>query len=227
MSDFVELNTAYDQQTVEVFRRALASDSTCVDVGCHAGAILREMLQYAPDGILYAFEPIPSFYQYLEATFPSVRLYNLALADTVGESTFQHVTSNPGYSGLKQRRYDRPDETIEEIVVKTDRLDNIVPENVAVALIKIDVEGAELNVMRGAERTLRRCRPIVVFEHGLGGADRYGASPELVYDLLSDCGLEVSLMADWLNGGPVLGRQGLVDQYYGGPNFYFMAHRPA
>lgn len=225
MTDFVTLNTAYDKQTVEVFRRALTRDSTCVDVGCHAGTILREMLHCAPDGSHYAFEPLPSFYQYLEATFPSVQLYNLALSDTAGESTFQHVTSNPGYSGLRQRRYDRPDETIEQIVVRTDRLDNIVPESVDVSLIKIDVEGAELNVMRGAERTLRRCRPIIVFEHGLGGADRYGASPELVYDLLSDCGLEVSLMADWLCGGPVLGREGLVAQYNGGPNFYFMAHR--
>ncbi|HLY39530.1 MAG TPA: FkbM family methyltransferase [Candidatus Binatia bacterium] len=49
---------------------------------------------------------------------------------------------------------------------------------------RLDVEGAELEVLRGAGRTLHRWKPYVVFEHGLGAADSYGTSPGMVHELL-------------------------------------------
>ena len=57
--------------------------------------------------------------------------------------------------------------------------------------MKIDVEGAELLVMRGAAETLGRHKPFVIFEHGIGGADLYGSKPGEVFDLLSDAGLRI------------------------------------
>jgi precorrin-6B methylase 2 len=50
------MNAAYDAQAVEVMRRCLRADSNCVDVGCHEGSILSEMLRFAPAGTHYAFE---------------------------------------------------------------------------------------------------------------------------------------------------------------------------
>src|SRR4030095_15292398 len=176
----------------------------CIDVGCHQGAILDDMLRIAKDGTHFAFEPLPDLFAGLAAHYagiPGVRLYELALSDNSGETTFQHVVSNPGYSGLKQRHYDRPDEQVVEIAVKMARLDDVLPPGIDIHLVKIDVEGAELQVLRGGIGMLRRCRPFVVFEHGLGAADCYGTRPEHVFDLLSDCGLRVSLMKDWLQQG--------------------------
>jgi FkbM family methyltransferase len=218
-------NTAYDEQTFAVMRRCLNEDSNCVDVGCHRGSILEEMLRLAPAGTHYAFEPIPELYQDLISSFPSVKVFDVALADAVGEVSFQHVTSNPGYSGLKRRRYDRPDETVAEIRVKTDLLDNIIPEGQPISLIKIDVEGAELQVLRGGAKTIRSSRPVIIFEHGSGAADCYGSTPEEVYDLLVEqCNLQLSLMEDWLKGNGPLSREGFAAQFYQGLNFYFMAH---
>ena len=73
---------------------------------------------------------------------------------------------------------------------------------------------------------LRRCRPFVVFEHGLGAADCYGARPEQVFDLLSDCGLRVSLMKDWLEHGSTKGftRAALAEEFDMRRNYYFLAH---
>lgn len=218
-------NITYDEQTFAVMRRCLREDSNCVDVGCHRGAILEEMLRLAPAGTHYAFEPIPEFYQDLISSFPNVKVFDVALNDAVGEVSFQHVTSNPSYSGLKRRRYDRPHETVAEISVKTDLLDNIIPEGLPISLMKIDVEGAELQVLRGGAQTIRKSRPVIIFEHGLGAADCYGSRPEQVYDLLTgQCDLQIFLMEDWLKGDSPLSREGFAAQFYQGINFYFMTY---
>jgi FkbM family methyltransferase len=224
-SGSVVVDNAYDEQTFAVMRRCLREDSNCVDVGCSSGDILKEMLRLAPAGTHYAFEPIPEFYQKLISSFPRVKVFDAALSDSVGEVSFQHVTSNPFYSGLKRRRYDRPHEIVEEIRVKTDLLDNIIPEDWPIALIKIDVEGAELQVLRGAVNTIRKSRSVIIFEHGLGAADCYGTTPKQVYSLLTlQCDLQVSLMEDWLKGDGPLSQEGFAAQFYQGLNFYFMAH---
>jgi len=217
-------NTAYDEQTLAVMYRSLSSNSNCVDVGCHKGSILEEMLRFAPAGIHYAFEPIPNLYLELVSSFPSVKIYEIALSDSVGEASFQYVGSNPPYSGLKKREYPSSNETIEEIKVRTDLLDNIIPEDFPIAFIKIDVEGGELQVLRGAAKTIRRSKPVVVFEHGVGAADYYGTTPEQVYDFFAEsCDLKVSLMEDWLRGGAPLTREEFNARYHAG-EFYFMAH---
>jgi hypothetical protein len=58
------------------------------------------------------------------------------------------------------------------------------------ALIKIDVEGAEEQVLRGAERTLAEHRPLVVLEHDRR-AEHFGTSSTTIHGLLAAAGLRV------------------------------------
>jgi hypothetical protein len=73
--------------------------------------------------------------------------------------------------------------------------------------------------------TVRKNRPVIVFEHGLGAADHYRTAPDDVYDLLADeCGLRLFLMADWLRGdGGGLGKDAFREQFYSGANYCFLA----
>lgn len=164
-----------------LFAGALAPDSNCIDVGCHHGIILREMVRCAPEGRHIAFEPIPDLCQKLVTRFPRVDVRQAALSSESGERTFAHLPERPGYSHLV------PDaETVEEpaaelITVRVEPLDRALPDGYAPSLVKIDVEGAELEVLRGAVETLARFRPIVIFEHGF---DRREDSDE-IFDLLS------------------------------------------
>jgi hypothetical protein len=80
---------------------------------------------------------------------------------------------------------------VNSIEVKLERLDDALPDGYVPALIKIDVEGAELQVMQGAAETLARHRPFVVFEHGVGGADLYDTGPGQVFDLLIEARLRI------------------------------------
>ncbi|MGH1503724.1 MAG: FkbM family methyltransferase [Acidimicrobiales bacterium] len=221
-------NLRYDAQTHAIIERVFrdaAPGAIGIDVGCHEGLILRHLLEAAPDIEHLAIEPLPHLAAHLRSTFPSVAVHEVALvAEPDGPLEFQHVTSNPGYSGIRQRAFDRPDETVETISVATAQLDDLVPAEAEVALLKVDVEGAELGVFQGARATLERCRPVVVFESGLGAADIYGTTPEDVHGFFSDLGMKVSLLGTWLEDGPALRKDQYVRQFQDGINFYFAAH---
>jgi FkbM family methyltransferase len=219
-------NRQYDAQTPRVMARVLSRDSNCIDVGCHHGMVLDAMLALSPQGHHHGFEPLPDFYAALVRKYAGnghVSLHEVALAAEPGETTFQHVVTNPGYSGIRKRLYDR-EEQIVEIRVKRARLDDVIPRERAIRFIKVDVEGGELGVYQGGIELLRRSRPYVVFEHGLNAADYYGTRPEQVHDLFEGCGMKLSLMIDWLEGRPPLSRAEFVRQFDERINFYFLAH---
>ena len=219
-------NQRYDRQTDLVISKVCQKDSSCIDVGCHKGEVLDIMLQYAPNGTHFGFEPIPDMYKSLTEKYgENCQFFEIALSDKKGETTFNLVLSNPAYSGIQKRRYDRPNEEDTSITVQMDSLDNLIPEDANIDLIKIDVEGGELGVLKGARNLINRSKPVVVFEHGLGAADVYGTKPEQVYDLLSgEYGMQVSLMKNWLMNKPSLEKTEFSRQFNEGENHYFIGY---
>jgi len=171
---------------------ALRDDSNAIDVGANQGDTLEMILAVAPNGRHIAYEPIPGLAQQLATSYPQVDVRNAACSDEAGSAAFTHVLNAPAMSGLRQRA-DLPAHAaqVEQITVQLDKLDDALPEDYVPSLVKIDVEGAELLVLRGAAETLARHRPFVIFEHGIGGADLYGSKPGEVFDLLADCRLRV------------------------------------
>ena len=222
----VTRNQKYDHQTLQVMKRLLKADSNCIDVGCHKGDVLKFMLDYSPNGTHYAFEPIPDLFENLISHFPSnCRFHQVGLSDSIGEAPFNYVISNPAYSGFEKRSYDSVDERDTKIIVNTDLLDNIIPEDHKIDFIKIDVEGAELNVLKGGILTIKRNKPVIVFEHGLGAADYYKTKPDDIYDILNGiCGLRISLMENWLKDKKPLNKEEFKEQFYKKLNYYFIAY---
>jgi FkbM family methyltransferase len=220
-------NQRYDRLTQAVIRHVCRPDSHCVDVGCHKGEILDLLLKAAPQGAHFGFEPIPLLFQNLKTKYagqPNCQLFDVALSNKKGTSSFNYVVSNPSYSGLIKRHYDRPNEEDTQITVRTERMDDFFPSDARIDLIKIDVEGGELMVLEGAVQTLRRCKPVVIFEHGIGASDLYGSTPEKVFDLLEGCGLRVSLLDRFLKNAPAFTREAFAKQYYDQRNYYFVAY---
>jgi FkbM family methyltransferase len=214
-------NWQYDRQTFEVMRRVLKRDSCFVDIGAHTGQILRQAIALAPDGKHWAFEPLPHLFKNLKVDFPSANIFNVALSDASGViEDFGHDLDMPGRSGMKRTPMDAG-HNFEKIPIRTETLDSFIFG--PVDMIKIDVEGAELMVLRGARNTIASTKPVIVFEHGLGGADSYGHTPEQVFDLLADCGLRLSTMTRWLADDPPLSRVQFCNHFYTGKDFYFMA----
>ncbi len=219
-------NQQYDAQTVKILKKICRPDSNCIDVGCHKGEMLDLILRYAPQGQHDCFEPLPDLYKGLiQKKYPTnCRFYEVALSRHTGTTSFNYVVSNPSYSGILRRRYDRPNEEDTLITVKTELLDNIIPLDKTIDFIKIDVEGAELLVLEGAQKTINRCQPIIVFEHGLGASDVYGTTPRQIFSFFEKNNMHISLMRDWLSASPPLSIEAFEHQFNTSQNYYFIAH---
>jgi FkbM family methyltransferase len=177
------------------------------------------MVNRAPQGRHYAFEPIPVLAEQLRETYPQVQVRQAALYNEPGEAEFLLVPEDMGYSGLRERAYPG-DYHPEPIQVPLERLDDVLPDDYVPHLIKIDVEGAELQVFQGALQTLKRHRPVLVFEHGPGASDRYGTTPEAVHDLLAG---EVGLRLFDLDATGPLNREAFSANFYSGSRWNYVA----
>jgi len=180
----ITTNLRNDILLKKIIRQVLNKNDNAVDIGCHKGEILELFLRYAPEGKHYAIEPIPYFYERLIKKFPSVQIFRNALSDENGEQTFYWVKDNPAYSGLSKRKFS--ENKVQPIDVEVKKLDDLIPENVKLKFIKIDVEGAELKVLRGAERIIRQYKPIIAFEFGIGGSDYYNTNADDVYEFFEE-----------------------------------------
>ena len=181
----MEARDSLDMHNLSLLMRFwLRGNSNCLDIGASMGVVLREMLTLAPNGTHIAFEPLPERALALRGRFPNADIRQIALSDHYGTSEYTHVPDCDGYSGLRPQWYPRNWRT-EQIEVEVDTLDRCLPPGYKPALVKIDVEGAEREVIAGGMEVLRSARPIVVFEHFQGGAgDGYGYGPKELYPLL-------------------------------------------
>jgi hypothetical protein len=86
--------------------------------------------------------------------------------------------------GLQQHNV-RQNDRVLQIDVSCDRLDNILAPDYRVDFIKIDVEGAELAAFMGAEKTLRRYQPILLFECTKSALSAHVIIPEKIFEFLT------------------------------------------
>lgn len=222
-----KLQELRDVSDVQNMKRLLAfcvwPDGNCVDIGAHRGWVLSEMLRVAPEGRHIAFEPIPELADLLKAEFPGVEVHQAALSDAPGESEFAHVRGTAeGWSGLRFRPLPTGEPAdVENIVVPLVVLDQILEPDYRPAVIKIDVEGAEEQVFRGSLQTLRRHRPVVIFEHGLGSADVFGTTPKTIHTLLREA---VDYRIFDLDGNGPYSQAEFEDCFYSRSRVNFIAH---
>jgi FkbM family methyltransferase len=182
----VTTNLKNDILLKKIIKQTIKEDDNCIDIGCHKGEILELFIRYAPKGKHFAFEPIPYYYKKLKTKFPSVNVLNCALSDESGKQKFFWIKDKPAYSGLSKRKFSNADDQIQEINVETKKLDEIIPENIKIKFIKIDVEGAELKVLQGAEKIIKRDKPVIAFEFGIGGSEFYNISAQDMFKFFTE-----------------------------------------
>jgi len=166
--------------------RLLRPGMTVMDIGANVGLLTRQFCQQVgQNGRVYAFEPDPLTFQFLEyntRSFQNKELVQFAVSDNQEPALLHlNLTSGAGNSLLNQSH------STESVPVTCISLDEFLKQhgNPSVDAIKIDVEGAELSVLRGMRQTVTRLPGLkIIIEYCPANLKAGGVEPRAVFDEL-------------------------------------------
>lgn len=154
---------AGERQERALIAREVRGGMVAVDVGANVGLhVLGLARATSPGGQVHAFEPDPDNFRLLsravrEAAAEHVRLHQAAASDRAGQATLYVSDANRGDHRLAPAEEARRSITVPSVV-----LDEVLAGEPHVDFVKIDVQGAEVAVLRGLNATLTRNRGIQV-----------------------------------------------------------------
>jgi len=158
----------------DIYVALLRPGDVAVDAGAHQGDHTLQMAQaVAPGGRVIAIEAAPELVRALAALVQTsyrqlaeiVDIREVGLSDRHGRGTFYYAPEAPGLSGLRNRGQMVPG-PLKEFAVDLAPLDSVCQSAPGpIRFMKIDIEGAEYDALRGGRQTILRERPVIVFEH--------------------------------------------------------------
>lgn len=195
----------YSRDIILLMNRIIKQGDVFADVGANIGEIsLAAAKRVGVSGKVYSFEPMTYLFQRL---VQHIEMNNIKQITTVRqglareprtaiiyaqEEKFKDGTSHAGLGTIYP--FGDRNQPVEEIELTT--LDNYFNEHEIqkLNLIKIDVEGAELDVLHGARYTLERHKPLVILELQAETARVAGNSAEEIVTLLRSSGYDIFLI---------------------------------
>lgn len=164
------LSTEYPFEIEAKLLRAIDfKESVMLDIGANLGfysAALEDI--FGPEK-MYLFEPLPELYQKLKYRFRESHVFDIALSNTSGRQKISVPIINGKLYKTRAtlNNHNEIDQTgSEDIEISLRPLDSIVKNEIEghIGLIKIDVEGHELQVIEGATDTVKEHQPILLVE---------------------------------------------------------------
>jgi len=183
-------------------KRANIYPKTIFDVGANIGQTANYFIEHFPDADIYCFEPVGATYRELVSNISNKKIhtFNQGLGSAVAEHTI-HINNSSGSSSLKgdDGRF------LKTEVVKIDTAQNFLVENKIkeVDLLKIDVEGYELEVISGFGPMLKTNVKLIYAEVGFDKNDPYKTYISDLLELTRDSGFITSGFYEpyrWGNG---------------------------
>lgn len=153
-----------------------------IDVGAHKGEFLEKMLKIEKIKTFYAFEPQKNIFDKLNMKFSKnnkITLFNCAMDKEVSKKRLQinklsmtsslaEINEKSAYLKLKNFLTSSKKNFVDEYEVQTNTVDKVFKEmNLNNTLLKIDVEGYEMNVIKGSLEKLKEI-PFILLENQFG-----------------------------------------------------------
>lgn len=180
-----------------LLKSALQPQMTFVDIGANVGYF--SLLAAKAEARVFAFEPNPLNQQLLESSiarnkFTHVTLFKCALSDHTGTATLHSDRNNFGSPSLALANVPEPDG---EHTVSLATLDESLPPDIPVDIIKIDVQGAEAAVFRGARDVIERSPNLrILMEFWPKGIRNCGDDPQAMLEQLVAVGFTLQRIPD-------------------------------
>jgi FkbM family methyltransferase len=208
----VYFSPAYERGTTAALRTLLQPGDTFLDVGANIGWYTTlAALRVGPSGSVHAFEPHPVAFSDLVANVRVNRLTNVkALPIAIGSNSGHAMLVTEQGSPVSQSYISSNIGTNQQChgvhVTTLDQLHNSLQVNhpLAAVVIKVDVEGLELDVLRGAARLIDAYKPIFVLEINAHAAATQHHSAEAAIIRLRNNGYNTFVTPDMRYGLPKL-----------------------
>lgn len=178
---------SWDDHVVQACLAMLPTSGVFYDIGASVGYISIEMAAQQRGGRVIAFEPQPDLAENVAISaklngFDHLDVYQVMLGDMPGQSALYVGSHSVHASALAREAGSKKLACLMTTLDEMVGAGMIPPPNA----IKIDVEGAELTVFKGAEKTIREHRPHIIFESD-ANMDRYGYGRKDILGFLSSC----------------------------------------
>ena len=191
------LNGVYESSITNFLKAHLKSNMVFVDVGAHIGyySLLASKL-VGSGGAVYAFEPTPTIFERLsknvtENNYQNIYLCNKAVWDKTGYLAFAISKDNPANNRIELN------DTARGLMVKSTTLDDLFLHNNPRLpdVIKIDAEGSELRILRGAEQTIGNHSSInIILEFSPYNLSKIDTRPEDLLDEIEKLELSLNIL---------------------------------
>lgn len=207
-----------DRGEFALLLRELRPDSVLFDIGANVGVVTLAAASRSPLGIIHSFEPWPLHLERLSANillngFRNIHVNAFALGKKKHTGVLHVIDPvNTGMATLYPGDSSVRDQPNAQSRITCRVLDDYVRETsvTRVDMIKIDVEGAELEVLQGGQNTLERFRPKIFMELNLDLLARAGASAVAVFELLRSYGYSIARIGHDAELVPLEGPENLV-----------------
>ncbi len=157
-------DSTYAAKLTSLMRRSQRAPRTFIDGGAYRGDFTELLRREFADASIHAFEPNHELSVRLAQRFqriPRVHVWNLALHERSGPAEL-HLHVDPGTSSLlprppcERRYYHSSDRVVATVPVATTALDAFIDSHApaGIGLLKLDTQGSELSILRGARRAL-------------------------------------------------------------------------
>jgi FkbM family methyltransferase len=205
------LNGVYESELTKYLLNNIKSDSVFIDVGTNFGyysCMIAKRVDPGKGGKVYSFEANKSTFTLLEKNMminwidkSAISLHCFALSDKEGTVQFRNYKNKVVNSQMVESDEKAEDLNIAEVVtVETKKMDQVLGSGSRVDYVKIDVEGAEFKVLKGAETTIESNPDIkLLIEWNNEQFHRHGASPDEVIAFLKGKDLKPFTL-DWRDG---------------------------
>ena len=184
-----EIGWEHEQGELQTIIAALKPGGTYLDVGAHVGGFAIPVARAHADVQIHLFEPVPRTRSWLQANLErnSVTDRVTIWSNAVGAESSRGIMTGVDGASNHLAKAGRAGPGAVDVDIET--LDNLLFDKVErVDVIKCDVEGAEFDAMRGAERILRRDHPDLVLEIDRRFTPRFGYEAKELFDYLTGLG---------------------------------------
>ncbi|MCA9148644.1 MAG: FkbM family methyltransferase, partial [Planctomycetales bacterium] len=157
---------------------------------------------------------VPDKAAHLRKSFPRITVFDCAVGDHDGEVLFADDPGAPGCSSLAvHAAHDRASE-LRKFHVPLRRIDSLSLDQHQIDVIKMDIEGAELAALHGAESLIARCRPLILFESGPHENESDEVDLRALFAWFTDHQYQVLIPSRLPHEGPGLTEDGFVESHY-------------